>query len=93
MKFSPAKMEYLSDALVDELAEIDGVLFQGNDVDLKHAITDIIADELTIEERLDAEIHGLLKAYKYEITMERLSYDDLFRKTKQRLVKERKIVL
>jgi hypothetical protein len=46
-----------------------------------------------IEEKLDAEIHQMLQAYKYEITMERLSYDDLFRKTKQRLINERKIVL
>jgi hypothetical protein len=93
MKLSPAKIENLSEMLIDELAEIEGVLFQGSDVDLKHAINEIMTHELMIEERLDAEIHGMLKAYKYEITMERLSYDDLFRKTKQRLVKERKIVL
>jgi len=45
------------------------------------------------EERLDAEIHKLLQAYKYEITMGRMNYDELFKKTKQKLVRERKIVL
>jgi hypothetical protein len=35
----------------------------------------------------------MLQAYKYEITMERLSYDDLFKKTKRRLIGERKLVL
>jgi hypothetical protein len=93
MKLSPAKIEHLSDSLLDTLMEIDGVLFQGNDADLRIAMNEIITDELMVEERLDAEIHNMLKAYKYEITMERLSYDDLFRKTRNRLIRERRIVL
>lgn len=93
MKLSPAKIEQLSDALLDALAEIDGVLFQGTDNDLRIAIQEIMSDELMIEERLDAEIHKMLQAYKYEITMERISYDELFKKTKKRLVTERKLVL
>jgi hypothetical protein len=93
MKLSPAKVEQLSEELIDALAEVDGVLFQSNDTELRAAIAEIMTDELMIEEKLDAEIHQMLQAYKYEITMERLSYDDLFRKTKQRLINERKIVL
>lgn len=93
MKLSLPKVEQFSDQLIDVMAELDGVLFQANDALLKQAIAEIISDELLIEERLDAEIHRLLQAYKYEITTERLSYDDLFRKTKHRLVTERKLVL
>jgi hypothetical protein len=93
MKLSPAKVEQLSEELIDALAEVDGVLFQSNDTELRAAIAEIMTDELMIEEKLDTEIHQMLQAYKYEITMERLSYDDLFRKTKQRLINERKIVL
>jgi hypothetical protein len=93
MKLSPAKIEDLSDKMIDALAEIEGVMFQANDHELRIAISEIMTDELTIEERLDAEIHQMLQAYKYEITMERLSYDDLFKKTKRRLISERKLVL
>jgi hypothetical protein len=93
MKLSPAKIEDLSDKMIDALAEIEGVMFQSNDHELRIAISEIMTDELTIEERLDAEIHQMLQAYKYEITMERLSYDDLFKKTKRRLIGERKLVL
>jgi hypothetical protein len=93
MKLSPAKVEDLSEKLIDALAEIEGVLFQSNDHELRIAISEIMTDELMIEERLDAEIHQMLQAYKYEITMERLSYDDLFKKTKRRLISERKLVL
>jgi hypothetical protein len=93
MKLSPEKIELLAGAIVDELAEVDGVLFQGSDSDLRLAVSDIITDELMIEERLDAEIHKMLQAYKYEITMGRLNYDELYRKMRSRLLAERKIIL
>jgi hypothetical protein len=93
MKLSPEKIEVLAAAIVDELAEVDGVLFQSSDGDLRLAVAEIITDELMVEERLDAEIHKMLHAYKYEITMGRLNYDELYRKMRQRLILERKIVL
>ena len=93
MKLSPDKIEQLSAILIDHLAEIDGVLFQGDDSQLRLAAQQIIADELMVEEKLDAEIHKMLQAYKYEITMGRMNYDELFKKTKQKLVRESKIVL
>jgi hypothetical protein len=93
MKLSQPKIEQLAADLIDALAEVDGVMFQADDGRLRVAAQQIIADELMIEEQLDAEIHKLLQAYKYEITMGRMSYDDLFKKTKSRMVRERKIVL
>jgi hypothetical protein len=93
MKLSPEKIELLAAAVVDQLAEIDGVLFQGSDSDLRLAVNEIITDELMVEERLDAEIHKMLQAYKYEITMGRLNYDELYRKMRSRMIAERKIVL
>ena len=93
MKLSPDKIEQISAALVDEFAEIDGVLFQGDDTQLRLATQQIITDELMVEELLDAEIHKLLQAYKYEITMGRMNYDELFKKTKQKLVRDRMLVL
>jgi hypothetical protein len=93
MKLSPAKIEQLTEQLVDYLAEIDGVMFRGTDSQLRLATQEIITNELMVEELLDAEVHKLLQGYKYEITIGRMSYDDLFKKIKSRLVAERKIVL
>jgi hypothetical protein len=93
MKLSPEKVEQLSALIVDALAEVDGVLFQSNDSQLRIAVNAIITDELMVEERLDAEVHKMLQAYKYEITMGRMNYDELFRKLRQRLITERKIIL
>lgn len=93
MKLSPEKIETLAAALVDALADVDGVLFRADDSDLRLAINQIVTDELMAEERLDAEVHKMLQAYKYEITMERLNYDDLYRKLRNKLIAERRIIL
>lgn len=93
MKLSPEKIEALAAELVDALADIDGVLFRGDDSDLRIAIAEVVTDELMVEERLDAEIHKMLQAYKYEITMGRLNYDELYRKLRSKLIAERRLVL
>lgn len=93
MKLSPEKIEQLSEALVDAIADMDGALFRSSDTDLRIAIKEIVTDELMVEERLDAEIHKMLQAYKYEITMGRLNYDELYRKMRNKLIGERRIVL
>jgi hypothetical protein len=93
MKLSPEKVEQLSADLLDQLAEIDGVLFRGDDTQLRLAMQEIITDELMVEEKLDAEIHKILQAYKYEITMGRMNYDELYKKTKSRLIRERRLIL
>ena len=93
MRLSKAKIEDLSERLVDCFAEIEGVMFQGNDAQIRMAAENIIGDELMVEERLNAEVHKMLQSYKYEITMERMNYDELFKKIKNKLIAERKIVL
>jgi hypothetical protein len=93
VKLSPEKIEALSASLLDALADVDGVLFRSDDSDLRIAIAQIVTDELMVEERLDAEVHKMLQAYKYEITMGRLNYDELYRKLRSKLISERRIVL
>jgi hypothetical protein len=94
MRLSPAKVALFSDQLVDVLADTDGVLFDCADADLRVAISEIMTDELMIEERLDAELHDLLqKNFRYEISMGRINYDELFRKAKMQKVRERNIII
>ncbi len=93
MKLSPAKVEQYADMLLDYLMEVEGVLYQGSDAELRHAIIEIITDELMVEERLDERVHKILQAYKYEITTQRLKYDDLYRKMRQKIINDEKLVL
>jgi hypothetical protein len=93
MKLSEPRIDKLSEEIIDALAEQDDVRLQADDVKLRHAIRDEMIDELSAEERLDAEVRKILEQYRSDITMGRMNYDDLFRRVKQRLITERRIVL
>ena len=54
---------------------------------------ELILRELTVEDRLNEEVRELLKKHAFEIEHSRLDYRKLFDITKQKLVRERNIVL
>lgn len=54
---------------------------------------EIILEELTIEDRLNEEVREILKSHSTEIEKGRMDYRRLFELTKQKLVKERNLVL
>ena len=53
----------------------------------------ILLEELMAEDRLNEEVRNLLKKYGDEIEKGRLDFRKLFDMTKQKLVKERNIIL
>ena len=53
----------------------------------------LLLKELMVEDRLNEEVREMLKQYEAEIEKGRLDYRKLFDMTKQKLVKERNIVL
>lgn len=53
----------------------------------------LMIEELTVEDRLHDEVRQILKKYETEIAKGRLDYKRLFDMTKQKLVKEKNIVL
>lgn len=54
---------------------------------------DLILYELTVEDRLNEEVREVLKKHASEIEQGRLDYRRLFELTKQKLAKERNLVL
>jgi hypothetical protein len=53
----------------------------------------LILDELMVEDRLNEEVREILKKYEAEIEKGKLDYRKLFEMTKQKLVKQRNLVL
>ena len=93
MKLSEARIDKLAEQIVDVLADQDDVRLQADDTKLLHAIRASVIDELTVEERLDVEVRKMLDQHKGDIAMGRLNYDELFKRAKQKLINERRIVL
>jgi uncharacterized protein len=53
----------------------------------------IILGELMLEDRLNNEVREILKKHETDIERNRMDYRKLFELTKQKLVKERNLVL
>lgn len=70
-------------------------LVELNDTEEKviEVTSELILDELMVEDRLNKEVRELLKKYDIEIEKGHLDYRRLFELTKQKLVKERNIIL
>ncbi len=62
------------------------------DVVLK-AIEELIYTELSAEDRLNEEVRQMLLKFDFDINRGRLDYRKLFDLTKQKLVKERNLVI
>jgi hypothetical protein len=56
-------------------------------------IEEILMEELTVEDRVNDEVRGILKKYETEIERGRADYRKLFEMTKQKIVRERNLVL
>ncbi len=54
---------------------------------------ELMLEELMVEARLNEEVREMLKKFDSEIAKGRLDYRKLFELTKQKLVKERNVVL
>jgi hypothetical protein len=53
----------------------------------------LITEELSVEDRLNEEVRQILRVHETEIERGRLDYRRLFELTKQKLVKERNLIL
>jgi len=55
-------------------------------------ITHIIEEELTVEDRLNDEVRELLSQYSDYMRREGVSYQDMFRRIKNTLISQRKVI-
>ena len=53
----------------------------------------LLLEELTVEDRINEEVRHILKKFEPEIEKGRLDYRKLFDMTKQKIVRERNVIL
>jgi hypothetical protein len=83
----------LSKKIVDNIVAKGLVKPAVPDEKLLSEASEIILEELTVEDRLNEEVRELLKGHASEIEKGRLDYRRLFELTKHKLVKERNLIL
>lgn len=82
---------YLSRQMAAKLA--DGITIEiTNLAGVAELMNTIILDELSVEDRLNDEVRALLEEYSVYMTNNGISYSEMFRRIKNQLIQQRKIV-
>jgi hypothetical protein len=83
----------LSKRIVDALTDKGLITSRVPPEQLLEETGKLVLEELTVEDRLNEEVRQLLRKYETEIEKGRMDYRKLFDMTKQKLVRERNIIL
>jgi hypothetical protein len=81
---------YLSRELVQRLSP--GLFETSNPATAAAFITQVIEEDLSIEDRLNDEVRDLLDQYSEYMRRENVSYQEMFRRVKNQLLAQRKVI-
>lgn len=93
MRISKGWVRVLSREIIDNLSLKEQVELKAPREQVVGLLEELIIEELTVEDRLNEEVREMLKKYEGEIEKGRLDYRRLFELTKQKIVRERNIIL
>jgi hypothetical protein len=60
---------------------------------LKQHVRQVMADEVTVEDRLNEEAREILSRYSEEMRRTGVSYQEMYKRVKSQLARERKLIL
>ena len=93
MRLSKERVLHISESLATRLQEEGLVAIVGNRKALVEQIDRAIIEELSVEDRLNAEVRQLLNAYEQDIEQGHVDYQKMFTMVKSKLARERGIIL
>ncbi|HEV3253073.1 MAG TPA: DUF507 family protein [Candidatus Acidoferrales bacterium] len=83
---------YMAKELVKRLVESKMIETKNADA-LTQRVRQNMAEELTIEDRLNEEVREILSRYSDEMRRTGASYQEMYKKVKGQLARERKLIL
>jgi hypothetical protein len=86
-------IQYLAQAIARDLTAKGCVEIVDRWDSLVDLIGEVITEELQVEERLNDEVKGLLRAYSSEFSRGEADYHKMFTMVKRRLAQERGLIL
>jgi hypothetical protein len=83
---------YMARELVKRL--VAGKMIETKNIEnLTQQVRQVMADEVTIEDRINEEVREILAKYSDEMRRTGASYQEMYKKVKGQLARERKLIL
>jgi hypothetical protein len=92
MRLTRDQIGQISQKIVRGLIK-DGLIVSENPEAVTDGIARVFLADLEAEDRLNDEVHELLKSYSELIARGDVNYQELFRKAKAKLARDRKMVI
>ena len=93
MRIPKGWVRVLSREIIENLLSKEQIEFKAPREQVVNLLEELVIEELVIEDSLNEEVREMLKKYESEIEKGQLDYHRVFAMTKQKLVKERNIIL
>jgi len=93
MRIPKSWVPVLAKQIIEDLLSKEALELNASREQVTQVIGDLILEELMVEDTINDEVRDMLKQYDSEIEKGNLDYRRLFEMTKQKLVKERNIIL
>lgn len=93
MRLSKERVRHMAESLTGRLQQDGHIELVGDRKAFVDALDYAITDELSVEDRLNAEVRKMLQIYEQQIEQGQVDYQKMFQMVKQKLVRERGIIL
>ncbi len=93
MRLRKEMIERIVTAIAQGLLRYKYIEIQGSEEDLRARLAGIIEEDLRVEDRLNEEVKEILAGYEQEMDRRNVDYSSLFNLIKNRLVRQRNLIL
>lgn len=93
MRLSKERIRHISESLATKLQQEGQVKMVGDRKAFVEQIDHAILEELSVEDRLNAEVRKMLTVYEQDIERGHVDYQRMFTLVKNKLARERGIIL
>lgn len=93
MRLSKERVRHMAESLASRLEQEGHIVLTGTHKAFADSIDQVITGELSVEDKLNAEVRQMLKAHEQEIERGQVDYQRMFTLLKSKLVRERGLIL
>ena len=93
MRLAKDRVHHMADSLIARLQELSYLELTGDRKALRESLEQTMTEELMVEDRLNAEVRRMMQPYERQIEQGQVDFQKMFAMIKQKLVRERNIIL
>ena len=93
MRLSKERVRHIAESVAGRLEQEGHINLVGDRKGFIDALNRVMTEDLSLEDRVNAEVRQMLTVYEKQIEQGQVDYQKMFQMVKQKLVRERGLIL